>query len=137
MRILLFMDQKGFSLFEAMLAFVLGGVFLVTIVASWYFSSTVWKEESMRGKLRYDVERSMERMKNEIRLTDGNSLLFYPASGSTSTAISFPASTLDGNGFLTFSGNAISWGKTMIYHVYPVNGKDELRKTVFNSFNAS
>ena len=131
------MDQKGFSLFEAMLAFALGGVFLATIAAAWYFSSTVWKEESMRGKLRYDVERSMERMKNEIRLTDGNGLLFYPVSGSTYTAISFPASTLDSNGFLTFSGNAISWGKTMIYHVYPVNGKDELRKTVFNSFNAS
>src|SRR3989344_3735287 len=129
MRTLLFMDQKGFSLFEAMLAFALGGVFLATIAAAWYFSSTVWKEESMRGKLRYDVERSMEKMKNELRLTDGNNTLFYPVGGSTYTAVSFPPSTLDANGFMAFSGNAISWSKTIIYHVYQANGKDELRKT--------
>jgi len=79
----------------------------------------------------------MERMKNEIRLTDGNSTLFYPTGGSTYTAISFPASALDGNGFLTFSGNAVSWGKTVIYHVYQTNGKYELRKTIFNSFNSN
>jgi len=137
MKTLLFMNQKGFTLFEAILAFSLGGIFLATIVASWYFSSTVWKEESVRGKLRYDVERSMERIKNDIRLTDGNSILFYPAGESTYTAISFPTTTLNGSGFLTFSSNAIDWDKTVVYHVYQVNGKYELRKTAFNSFNDS
>lgn len=131
------MNPKGFSLLEAMLAFLLGGIFLATITASWYFSSTVWKEESMRGKLRYDVERTMERIKNEIRLTDGNSTLFYPQGEAAYTGISFPAATLDSGGFLTFSGNAINWGKTVIYHVYQTSGKYELRKTVFNSFNAN
>ena len=84
-------NQKGFSLVESMIALALGGVFLAGTMSSWYFSSSVWKEESMRGKLRYDVERAMERIKNEIQLTDGNNTLFYPVGESTYTAISFPA----------------------------------------------
>ncbi len=132
-----FSGKRGFSILEALIAVGLGASFLTAVMTTWFFSANIWNEENVKGRLRYNLEKGIERLKNEVRLSDGNSILFYPQPASTYTAISFPATTPDVDGFVTFSNNAISWNKTVIYHVYQNNGKAELRKTVFGSFNSN
>ncbi|MBI3315914.1 MAG: hypothetical protein HYZ87_02950 [Candidatus Omnitrophica bacterium] len=129
--------QRGFSLVEAVMSLALGAAFLAAVYGSWFFCTKVWNQESLRSKLRADVEFSIEKIKEELRLSDGNGLVFYPQNASTYTAISLPRATPDASGFLSFSGGNVAWDKTMIYHIYQNGSQKELRKTVFDSFNPS
>src|SRR3989338_2025604 len=92
--------KRGFTVIEAAIALAVGTAFLTSAVSSWYFTSKVWNEESLRSKLRYNIVKSMEQIKHDVRLSNGNGILFYPsANASTYTAVSIPATTADTNGF--------------------------------------
>jgi hypothetical protein len=130
-------DRKGFSLIEAAMSLALGAAFLASVYSSWFFCTKVWNQESLRSKLRSSVEFSMEKIKEDIRLSDGNNLLFYPQNSSSYTAVSLPRAAVDSAGFLGFSGGSIAWDKTVIYHLYQNGAATELRRTVFNSFDPS
>ncbi len=130
-------SSGGFSLLEALISLSIGVVFLSSVVSTWYFSSKMFKEQSLKTKLYYQVESAMEKIKKDISLSDGNGILFYPQDASTYTAISLPAADPDANGFLTFSSGAIAWNKTIIYHVYQVGAKQEFRRTVYSSYQTN
>ncbi|MBI3252141.1 MAG: hypothetical protein HYZ52_02320 [Candidatus Omnitrophica bacterium] len=130
-------DKRGFSLLEAFIALGVGAVFLSSVVSTWYFASDRWRAENTRFDLRMDIEKAMERIKNDVRLSDANGILYYPQNASSYTAISLPHATPDANGYLTFSNNLISWNQTIIYYVYNNNGRYELRRRVTASFNSN
>ncbi len=136
------MDKKivnanGFSLLEAMIAMAVGAAFLATVISAWFFSTKTWKEESTQSLLRVGIEQAMEKIKEDVRLSDGNQILFYPSTGASFTAISIPRATPGTGGFLTLSGGNIVWDKTVVYYTYASGGKVELRRAVYNSFNSS
>jgi len=120
-----------------MISLAVGGVFLTSVIAAWQFSTRTWKQESVQTGLRVSIEQSMEKIKEDIRLSDSNKILFYPASGAPYTAISIPRATPDTSGFLALSGGNIAWDKTVVYSTFSNNGKMELRRTVYNSFNSN
>ncbi len=137
------LNTNGFSLLEALIALGIGVIFLASVLSAWFFSTKIWKEENLRSQLRYDVERSIEKIKADTRLSDQSSMLFYPASAASSnyTAISlgYPAADSNAAGFLTLSSGTIAWsqGKTIVYSTFTNNGKQEFRRTTFNSFNTN
>src|SRR3989338_781174 len=112
-------NNKGFSLIEALISLGIGTVFLTTVYSTWIFSTRSWKEENVNSELRYAIETVMEKIKEDVRLSDGNEILFYPSGGSTYSAISLPRAMVDNVGFLGVDAETgIAWDKTIIYHVY-------------------
>ena len=124
----------GFTLLESLIAMSIGAIFTSSILATWYYSTKVWNEENRRFEARINVEKTIERIKNDVRLSTNSSILFYPQGNTTYTAVSIPLATPNTNGFLTRSGGQIVWDKTVIYHVF---GGNELRRTVFSSYNSN
>lgn len=133
MKINLYRNKSGFSLVEALMALGVGLTFLATVISLWVFSGKNWKVQSAKTEIRFDIQEAMEKIKRDAGLSDGGKILFYPSGETSYTAISIPAATPNGSGFLTFSGSTISWDKTIIYHVY----ENELRRTVIDSFNST
>lgn len=131
-----FSNERGFTLVETYVALALSGAFLMSVVSAWYYSTKMWKEETVRTTMRVNVERGMERLKEDVRLTDYNEVLFYPSTAPY-TAISLPRAIPNSSGYLNFSSNQISWDETVIYHVYDNAGTAELRRTVISGFNAN
>lgn len=125
------LNAFGFTLAEALLAAAMGAIFLVSAVSTWTYSTKTWKEESVRSELRYNVEKSLEEIKNDLRLTDGSKILFYPAGDTTYTAVSLPREYVNVNGLYDISGG-ITWSETVIYHVY----ENELLRTLVD-YNSS
>jgi type II secretory pathway pseudopilin PulG len=125
-------NSKGFTLVESLFALGLGVTFLTVVMAGWYYSTKSWKRESLKSELRYGIEKSLEKLKEDIRLSDANQILFYPAGSAAYTAVSMPRANTDSNGFYTFSSNIISWNQTVVYHVYD----NELRRSVY-TYNSS
>lgn len=127
-------NQKGFTMVEALFSLAMTVLFLGSVFSVWYFTGRTWGEERVKSELKFQLETTMERVKKEIRLSDGNKMFFYPVTAGTYTAISFPQAIPDSNGFLSLSGGSIAWNKTVVYHVYDYGGTGptELRKTVFN-----
>ncbi len=133
MRKLLRMNRRGFTLAESLLAVSIGITFLASSLSAWYYTTKNWKEENYRSELRYNIEKSMEKIKEDIRLSNGNGILFYPSSSSSFTAISIPRANANASGFYTFSSSSISWNDTVVYHIY----NNELRRSVFPYNSAS
>ncbi|MBI2095021.1 MAG: prepilin-type N-terminal cleavage/methylation domain-containing protein [Candidatus Omnitrophica bacterium] len=132
------LGKRGFSLIEALISLGIGTVFLTAVYNTWIFSTRSWKEENLNSELRYAIETAMEKIKEDVRLSDGNELLFYPSTAATFSAISLPRATIDSGGFLSINEETgIVWDKTVIYHVYDNAGTLELRRTLIGSFNAS
>ena len=131
--------QKGFTLAESMISLVISGIFLTTVLTAWSLYSRVWNEQNVKSELRYDIEKAMELIKQGVRLADGNGIVFYPANGADFTALSLPHMKPDSNGFLGVSSNSINWGQgqTIIYYTYNTSKGQELRQTVFNSFDTN
>lgn len=120
-----------------MISMAVGGVFLASVLSAWQFSTKIWKEEIVQSLLRVSIEQSMEKIKEDIHLSDSNNILFYPVSGSPYTAISIPRATPAANGFLTLSGGNIAWDKTVVYYSFTSSGKTELRRTVYNTYDSN
>ncbi|MBI4352362.1 MAG: hypothetical protein HY593_00400 [Candidatus Omnitrophica bacterium] len=130
-----FSISAGYVLIEALASLAIGVVLLASVLSAWYFSTKVWKEENIRGHLRYKIEKSMERIKEDIRLSDGSNILFYPQNAAVYEAVSLPRAVPGQNDFLSFANGTITWNQTVVYHLYTLNGKKELRRTVFDAFN--
>lgn len=127
-------SQKGFSLTEATISLAVAGVFMASVMAAWNFSAKAWHIENYRGEIRYGLEKALERIKEDVRLSDGGKILYNPSAGTPYTAMSIPSATRDSNGFFTY-GASITWDKTIIYHLYVSGGKTQFRQTLINSYD--
>ena len=119
------------------MALALSATFLSAVMSAWVFSSKTFHQENLQGRLRFDLHKAMEWLKEDIRLTNGSNILFYPVGDSTYTAISMSKATPNDNGFFTLSSELISWDSTVIYHLYDNEGTMELRRTLFDSYLTS
>lgn len=130
-------SSGGFTLVESLVALAIGGAFLTSVLSAWFFSTKTWNQENLHSKLRYQIERSMEKLKADVRLSDGNNIVFYPAADPTYTAISLPSSTLDSNGLRTIGSTGITWNRTVIYHTYVSGGTTQLRRTIVGTYDTN
>jgi len=137
MKKVLLKSNGGFTLVESLISLSIGAMFLISVLSAWNYSTLIWKQENVQSGLRFHLESAMEKVKADVRLSDANKTLYYPvSSGGPYSAISVPEATRDSNGFFTLSSD-ITWNTTAIYHVYANNGEQELRKTVYDSFNSN
>ena len=127
----------GFTLIEVMIASVISALVLGGVTAGLVNAMRAWRSAGIRSELHMDLEKSMERMRHDLRLSSvGIGLMaFYPADAAAYTAISFPLATPGTNGLLQrdLSGNII-WDTTVIYHVRP-GSPDELIRSIFRPRN--
>lgn len=116
----------------------ISSLFLASVMSAWYFSGRTFQDERARYQMRYESGKVLERIKDDVRLSDGNNILFYPASGTEFTAISIPGATANNAGFLTLTNSGITWDHTIIYHLADDgNGGTELRRVRIPSYAAS
>ncbi|MFH1594144.1 MAG: hypothetical protein ABID09_05570 [Candidatus Omnitrophota bacterium] len=132
--------QKGLGLIELIIALLLGSILVGVVMSMWAFAYKNWSLERIRSKMRVELESGMERIKDEVRLSNNNYMSFYPSGATEYTAVSFPLPTRNAQGFLTLDvdGN-ILWDRSVIYHMYEnpsSSGNFELRRTEFTSNNA-
>jgi prepilin-type N-terminal cleavage/methylation domain-containing protein len=125
------LSNRGFTLAEMLVAVGMGTIFLVSAISTWIYSTKTWKSEGVRSELRYNLEKSLEKMKEDIRLSDGGKIMFYPTGGATYDAVSIPREYVNSSGLYDIS-SGITWQDTVIYHVY----NNELRRTAV-AYNAS
>lgn len=138
MKKVLLKSNGGFSLAESLISLSISTMFLTSVLSAWHYSTLIWKQENAQSDLRFSLESAMEKIKADVRLSNADTIVYYPPAGSGGpySAVSIPAVTKDANGFFART-STIAWDKTIIYHVYTNNGMKELRRTVYNSFNSS
>ncbi|MBN1353900.1 MAG: hypothetical protein JW994_04455 [Candidatus Omnitrophica bacterium] len=126
---------NAFTIPEFLIAFGIGIILVGVFLSLWYFAYRNWTVERVRSRLRINLETTMERLKEEVRLSSATYMSGYPSGATTYTAISFPAATQDASGFYTLDSGFINWDKSVIYHLYdnPSTGNKELRRTEFTN----
>jgi len=127
--------KKGLSLPEVVMACSIAVIVMTGIYMLTQFIYSTWKSERSKSYILGQLEVVMERVQKELRATDINKIVYYPASAVNYSAISFPmALDSDGDGFMEVdASNKIIWDETVIYHTYVnAQNKIELRRTVFN-----
>jgi hypothetical protein len=125
-------NRLGVSLTEMLI-----GVMIVTIMlamASVGYVRLVRGEHrsSAQAMLDMDVRKSIEMLRENLRLTSVDRIVLYPAGAGPYTAISFPAaSDNNGDGMIDLApgGTNIIWDQTIIYHVWPGTPSQLLRTT--------
>ncbi|MBF0253464.1 MAG: hypothetical protein HQL29_06595, partial [Candidatus Omnitrophica bacterium] len=127
-------DVKGIGLVEAMFASILTVFILAAIISTWLFAYKNWDKESGRTIMRVEVNKSIEIMKSDMRLSSLTYMSFYPANSTNYTAISLPVAEADANGMLSLNdAGEIEWDETVIYHLYDdLSGNKILRRTVID-----
>lgn len=125
----------GFTLVEMMIASTISLMIIACVMAVFIQGMKVWEQESIRNELNFDMEKAMENIRADLRLSSiGVGLMaFYPATADQYTAISLPiCDSTNTSGLMDRDGDdRIIWNKTVIYHVRP-GTPDQLMRTVFS-----
>ena len=130
-------SSGGFSLIEAIVAMSLMIMVVVAAVNGWQYVVRGERLNSVQNELDIDVRNTMERLRNDLRLSSMDHIFVYPQGVGTNTAISFPKARPDPNtGLVALNTNTglIEWDLTVIYHVW-VSTPNELRLTLFDPRN--
>lgn len=124
---------KGFTLVEVLTASSIAILVIGAALAIWTTVLGVWHTEGIKSDLLGNMQIAMEKMKQELMLSDGNKTLI----SDDYNGISFPlARDDDQDGVPDLDdSNHIIWGKTVVYHVFYNVDSYELRKTVFSPRN--
>lgn len=145
--------KKGLTIGELLVAssiaiIVVGGAF-----ALWFMTQDTWTNERTKSDILQKLQVAIERIKREIKISDGGKIFFHVTDG-TYDAISFPIALDDGrsntgynaaeegDGFIETDSSTtdpitgvakIYWDETAIYYTYYNAGtkKYELRRTSF------
>ena len=123
----------GFTVVEALSAFAILMLALVAAMTGWGYVVRGERINSVQNELDIDVRTTMERLRNDLRLSSLDHVFVWPQGVSTNTAISFPkARDDDGDGLIELDANGlIIWDITLIYHVWN-SSPNELRLTTFD-----
>jgi len=126
-------NHNGFSLIEVSIA-----VTILTLVFAMVMSGSIYalKEGYIQGtqaELDLDAQKTIERLKYDMRLSSLDEMYFYPTGAGPYKAVSFPvARDSDGDGlFETDADGKLIWNETVIYHILP-GTPDQLRITTFS-----
>lgn len=122
----------AFTLVEVMVAMAVLGIALSIGLTGWAHLLVGEKRVETQNELDMDVRSSMEHLRADLRLSDVNKIVFYPAGIGPYSAISFPVSSYSSTA-LDNATNLI-WSKTVVYHIF-ASTPNQLKRTVFNNRN--
>lgn len=124
--------KAGFTLLEVMVSSTISVMVIAGVTAAFIEGLKVWQQEEVRNELNFNLEESMEKLRQDLRLSSvGAGLMsFYPAGSNRYTAISLPLSRGDDGYVKTDSSNKVVWTHTVVYHVRP-GSPDQLLRTVY------
>ena len=97
------MKNKGMTVAEVLVSLSLGAILIAIVLSMWYLAYRNWALDRIRTGLRIDLEIAMERVKDEIRLSNINYANFYPPDALEYTAISFAVPKKDSDDDRFFS----------------------------------
>ena len=132
------LKRQGFTLIEASAGTTIAIMVLGIAIGGLMFALKNTNESDIQSELDIDVRLSMERLKNDLRLSSLDEIFYYPAGAGPYTALSFPlAEDSDGDGLYELNEDgSIIWDKTVIYHIWP-SSPHQLRVTTFTHRNNS
>lgn len=124
---------KGFTLVEIMCAMAILIMTVVASVTGWSYLVRGERMNSVQNELDVQVRTTMERIRQDLRLSSMDHIFVFPQGVSTNTAISFPkARDDDGDGLIELDADGmIIWDITLCYHVWYAT-PNELRLTTFD-----
>lgn len=137
--------RSGFTMVEAVISAAISVLVIGGALGAFIYGLRTWRAESIKSELHQDLEKAMEHIRYDLRLSSvGVGLMaFYPTNTTEYTAISFPLSTPTTNGLLQRDMDTnspdygrIIWNQTVIYHVRP-GSPDELLRTVYSPRNTN
>lgn len=127
--------RHGFTLTELMVASFISVLVIGGAMGMFIHGLQIWDQEQVVNELNYDLEKAMEMIRNDLRLSSiGVGLMsFFPTGSVDYIAVSIPrAEDTDGDGFLDRDADGkIIWNKTVIYHVRP-GSPDKLMRTTYS-----
>lgn len=129
----------GFTMVETMVAVTLAVLFIGAGSTAFLYMLKSESIASTQAELDIDVRRAAERLKNQMRLSGLNEMVFYPqtpvGSPAAHLSVGFPLPGTDADGLvvLTESGR-IDWQKSVIIHPWPPDRQAarQLRITTFD-----
>jgi type II secretory pathway pseudopilin PulG len=123
----------GFTLVETMAAIAILLLVLVTAMNSLMYVVRMERINSVQNELDIQVRTTMERLRQDLRLSSMDYIFVYPQGSPTNSAISFPkARDDDGDGLIELDTDGkIIWDITLVYHVWNAT-PNELRLTTFD-----
>ena len=128
-------QPHAFTLVEMMVAMTILGVALTLAMTSWLHVLVGQTRVSAQNELDMDARTSMERLRADIRISDLNSMVYYPAGVGPYTGISFPVAVASSTtNLLDNGGSNVVWNRTVVYHVF-TSSPNELKRTVFLNRN--
>lgn len=124
---------SGFTLVETMAAVAILLLVLVTAMNSLMYVVRMERINSVQNELDIQVRTTMERLRQDLRLSSMDYIFVYPQGSPTNSAISFPkARDDDGDGLIELDADGkIIWDITLVYHVWQAT-PNELRLTTFD-----
>ena len=130
--------KSGFTIVEVMMVVGLLGILLSAALSGWLYVMVGERKNSVQNELDMDVRIAMEYLKNDLRLSSMDQLVFYPDGPGPYTAISFPkAKDNDDDGLIELDADGkIIWDETLVYHIW-LGSPNELRLTTFEPRDTS
>jgi hypothetical protein len=127
--------KPGHSLIEMLIALSIAAVAVAAATGGWIHVLRIDYKNSTQIELDLDVRKSIERLKQDLRLSSLNRIYYYPPGPGPYTAVSFPVIT-NRTGLVTMApdGSNIQWGATVIYHKWG-GTPNKLLRTVFSNRN--
>jgi len=128
------LNTKGFTLIEAMISLTVGVLFLSAVVSATYFTTFIWKRGQERNDLRLQLAVAMDRMRQDLSLTDRGSVKISQDGSGAVNGFSF-ASVLPEEGFLPRINDSIAWNKTIAYYLVTADDKEILKRAVIEGYD--
>jgi prepilin-type N-terminal cleavage/methylation domain-containing protein len=123
--------RQAFTLVEVMVGMAILGIAMTLAIGGWAQILTGQKRIEAQTTLDMNVRASIERLRADVRMSDLNNMLFWPAGVGPYTGISFPAiAPTAATNLLSGSSTNIVWDRTIIYHVF-VSSPNQLKRTIF------
>lgn len=126
--------SRAFTLAEVMIATFILTVAVTMAVRSYIYLIRQWRQREIQETLDIQIQKSMERLKNDLRLSGLEEMVFYPAGNGPYTAVSMAMARDDNpvDGIVEVdANNNIIWDYTIIYHVWP-GEPNAFRRTVID-----
>ena len=127
-------SRVGVTIIELLVAVTILGIMMAMATAGYLQLVHGERRSSNVARLDMDVRKAVEILREGLRLTTIDEVVFYPPGTPPFRAISFPAALdQDGDGMvdLDVGGTNVLWSQTVIYHVLESSPHQLLRTTFY------
>lgn len=130
---------RRFTLSEFLVAFGMMTLMSAVAISGFLFILATQKRIEMQSDLDMSLRLALESLKQDVRLSATDRMLFYPPGPGSYTAVKFPKAHPDSDtGLIRLDDRGrIVWDETVIYHVHETASGPVLRRTAISPRDAS